>query len=119
MKKMLVVMLVAMALVQSCKDAPGKHLPQKKMEDVLLDLAMAETYSGVTRDNAHPSGAKNIDSLAYYYRQILDHHKVSVEEFRQSIDWYKAHPDVLDTMCNNMMNKGGRIQTEAAKTSKF
>lgn len=119
MKKLLAATLFIISTLQACKEAPGKHLPQKKMEDVLLDLAMAEAYSGVTRDNLHPSGAKNIDSLAYYYRQILDHHKVSVEEFRQSIDWYKAHPDVLDTMCNNMMNKGGRIQTEAAKTSKF
>jgi hypothetical protein len=37
MKRMLVAMLVAMALVQGCKEAPGRHLPQKKMEDVLLD----------------------------------------------------------------------------------
>jgi len=73
------------------------------MQQILLDINIAEVYSTMVHDSLHTAGAKNEDSLAMYYNDIFAHHKVSRQEFEKSLAWYKAHPDDMDSMVNQML----------------
>ncbi len=73
------------------------------MEQILLDINLAEAYSTMVRDSLHKLGNKNPDSLAKYYKDIFNHHNVTREQFEKSLYWYKAHPDDLDTLVNNIL----------------
>ena len=101
--------LLATLLLYSC--SPGVndesyHLPQKTMEQLLLDINVAEGYSIIVRDSLHLApGTKNVDSLAIYYKEIFAHYHITEAEFKQSLSWYKNHPEELDSMYNNNIEK--------------
>ena len=87
-------------LVLSCKKNGGDggyHLPPKVMQQVLMDVNLAESYSTIVKDSVHRKGAKNFDSLSVYYKAILDHYKITEEQFSESYNWYRDHPEKLDT----------------------
>jgi hypothetical protein len=48
---------------------------------------------------------KNYDSLTIFYSSILKHYNVSYEEFQDAMDWYKAHPVVIDSLYNKVINQ--------------
>lgn len=81
----------------------GSHLPPKVMQKVLLDITMAENYSSMIRDSLHKRNDKNVDSLAVFYKDIFAHYKITQEEFKESLKWYKNHPATLDSIYNNLL----------------
>ena len=95
----------------SCHKMTGDHLPQKTMEQVLYDVSLAESYSSYARDNNHIMGSKNTDSLAVFYKQIFEHYHITGDDFNQSMTWYKAHPDDLDSLYNHILTRIGKVQT--------
>ena len=93
--------LLAVVLFVACKDKSGisgDHLSPKLMQLVLEDINLAESYSTMLKDSTHRTGTKNFDSLAIYYKMIFQHYNISPEQFAQSLDWYKSHPDNLDSV---------------------
>lgn len=92
------------------KDA---HLPKEKMQQILLDINLAEAYSTMAKDSLHKTGAKNIDSLAAYYTAIFRHHKITQQQFQSSLAWYKLHPNDMDSLFNNIMPVVTKLQTPA------
>ena len=73
------------------------------MQKVLLDVNLAEAYSLTIKDSLHRRGSKNLDSLAVFYKDIFAHYHITKEQFTVSLDWYKNHPEELDTIYNNML----------------
>lgn len=103
-KKSLCCMALCLCFI-ACKQE-AYHLPQDKMENLLLDIQLAEVYSTMAGyDTAQHITLKNTDSLAKFYTEVLQHHQVSLEQFRQSLDWYRQKPDVLDTIYSKVMTK--------------
>ncbi len=94
-------------LVGSCNKM-GSHLPPKKMEQVLLDISIAESFSSFTKDR-HFGGPKNQDSLAHYYAAIFQHHHITEQEFKESMAWYKNHPDEMDTVYTDLAVKADKM----------
>jgi Domain of unknown function (DUF4296) len=93
----------------------GGHLPPKEMKMVLLDVHLAEAYCTMVKDTMHKAGGtRNIDSLKVYYKRVLDHHKLTTQQFNESLDWYKAHPTELDSMYADMLNNVYVWQQRAA-----
>ena len=92
----------------------GEHLPPAVMQKILLDINMAEAYSITVKDAGHPGGTKNVDSLPHYYKDILAHYKITEAQLTQSLNWYKAHPDEMDTLYNNLGPVITKMQTELA-----
>lgn len=101
------------ALILSCNKESGNHLPPEKMKAVLTDIHLAESYSMVLKNNtlSQPS-SKNIDSLSEYYAVILKHHGITSQEYQSSLEWYKEHPQDLDTIYTNMQPEFSRLQGE-------
>lgn len=93
------IITILCCIVASCTSkSTGDVISADKMKDILTDMHYADTYSSMLNDTLHMSGAKNMDSLAVFYKSILEHHKVSVEEFNESIKWYKLNPEKLDSV---------------------
>lgn len=89
--------------VASCKQETP-HLPKDKMQQVLLDVQMAEVYSSMLpKDTGLLAGAKETDSVAAFYQEVLQHHHVTAAELMQSLDWYRAHPAELDSVYSQAM----------------
>lgn len=98
-----------------CKGKNAKeqyHLPPNEMQKVLLDISLAEAYCSQLKDSLHREGTKNYDSLAVFYSYILNHYKLKEKDLTNSIDWYKAHPTELDSLCNKMLPVVLRWQTQ-------
>ncbi len=104
--------LSACISIISCKPKePNNHLSPVLMQKLLLDVNMAETYSTFQKDSLHKQGGKNMDSLAAHYKDILAHYKLSPEEFAENLEWYKDHPDDLDSIYDDMIPIATKIQT--------
>ncbi len=105
------VLLFCSILVFSCDSAKEEPpIAPKKMEQLVMDLHMAEVYSSITRDSTHNVTAKNVDSLAVYHKEILAHHNLSIEQFNVVISWYKDHAEELDSVYAHIMPRMSEIE---------
>jgi hypothetical protein len=97
----------------SCSEKEEAHLPPAKMQQILYDIHLAEAYSTMAlRDSTHRRSERNIDSLALYYATIFRHHKLSAAEFNRSLDWYKQHPEELDSIYTKMIPDMLKLETK-------
>ena len=88
----------------SCSEQPSSRLTAAKMQRVLYDLHLAEAYSTIVgEDSTHRRNERNKDSLAVYYASILRHHNLTLDEFQQSLQWYKQRPEQLDSVYSKMI----------------
>jgi hypothetical protein len=103
-----------MFLALSCNNVVKKnHLPEKQMQEILLDIQLAEAYNALLKpdSSATPNKPiKNIDSLAGYYKIILSQHKVSYSQFKESMDWYRQNPDRLDSIYTHIQPLLGKMK---------
>lgn len=91
------------SLAFSCNREPA-HLSQEKMQSILADMHIAETYATmVLQDSTHPVIDKNMDSLALYYKEIFRHHNVTQAEFEESLKWYQLNTDEIDSIYARML----------------
>lgn len=113
--RLFVCLFIVSLLLGSCNMNADKnvHLPKEKMQQILLDINLAEAYSTMAKDSLHKTGAKNIDSLAAYYATIFRHHKITQKQFQTSLAWYKLHPNDMDSLFNNIMPVITKLQTPA------
>ena len=101
-----VILLSFLILMFGCKNgggASGEHLSPKLMQKVMMDVNLAETYSTHVQDGVHRGSMKNTDSLSAYYKTIFSHYKITEEEFYSSMEWYKSHPEELDSIYAKML----------------
>lgn len=97
MIRTLIAAIACCTLLYSCSEGEKPHLPREKMKDIITDIHLAEVYSTFVTDSLHRPTNKNLDSLAFYYKSILSHHKVSLGDFQNSLDWYMKNPKELDS----------------------
>jgi hypothetical protein len=105
MYKIIAVCLVL--FITACGEAekvPKDVLSKEKMRDVLLDMNMADAYAGLGDDGVSLVISDSIrkERLRLYYRQILDLHKLSPQEFNHSYAYYEAHPEKLKSVYDMM-----------------
>ncbi len=73
------------------------------MQHLLTDISLAESYSISVKDTSHKEGSKNFDSLAVFYHDVFAHYNITKEQFDASLDWYKEHPEELDSIYSDMI----------------
>jgi hypothetical protein len=115
---LLTVIFIA-GFLSSCTEQEQLHLPPDKMTKVMTDIYLAEVYSSLVNDSVGMSVNKNMDSLAVYYKTVLHHHGISLDEFSSSLRWYSAHPAQMDTVYINVLNElstmEGLLNVESSK----
>ncbi|MBW8685468.1 DUF4296 domain-containing protein [Chitinophaga rhizophila] len=96
-------------LITACGEAdkvPADVLPKEKMRDVLLDMNLADSYAGLEEDGISVVVSDSVrkERLKVYYRQILDLHKLTPQEFDHSFKYYESHPDKLKNIYDMMFS---------------
>lgn len=86
-------------------------IPLDSLENILLDVHLAESYSIGLGDSAHRQD-KNRDTLAFFYRSVLAHHQIDLQRFLSAMDWLKEHPDAADSLYKRMTERIGTLKAE-------
>ncbi len=99
-------LFLVLCSIFSCKQGQEKPpIPEAKMQEVLVDMHLAESYSQGLGDSSANRFQKNYDSLAGFYTSILKHHKLSFEEFNEALEWYKERPMLIDTLYGKVLTR--------------
>ncbi len=107
----LALFLTTLVFVSSCKDDERYHAPKEKMVDILTDIHFAETYSTMVNDTSLHTTNKNIDSLGKYYKSILEHHDITLEQFKSSMEWYADNTEELDSVYARVLDKMSMVES--------
>jgi hypothetical protein len=98
----------------SCKQGQEKPpVPEEKMQEILVDMHLAESYSQGLGDSSVNRFQKNYDSLASFYTSILKHHSLSFEDFNEALEWYKERPMRIDTLYGKVLNQLNELKARS------
>lgn len=97
----------------ACGDAdrePRGVMPKEKMGSILLDMTMADALSSEIGEGSMIPVTDSIrqGKVKVYYKQILELHHVSVEEFMRSYQFYESHPNRLKEVFGLMLTEAGK-----------
>jgi len=98
----------------SCKEK-AKHLSPARMTEILMDMHLAEAYAQQLPRDSMQVSLKNEDSLLVFNARILNHYQLSETDFKNSIEWYKAHPELLDSIYQNILTEIAILQSKENK----
>ena len=74
------------------------YLPIGTMSKILLKMHLAEGYAQVLPKELNSTVYKNEDSLLKYDAMILKEFKLSKQDFQYNLNYYKQHPELLDSV---------------------
>ncbi len=92
-----------------------KILTLPELSQVLLDLHLAEAYAQHLPKDSLQRDLKNVDSLNVWDASILKKHHVTEKRVSVSMEWYKSHPELLDSAYQKMLSE---LTIMAAKVDK-
>lgn len=100
------ILLIACISIISCKqeDKDPAPIAFEDMKNILIDMHVAEYKAQGVGDKAG-TFLKHEDSLAYYYASIIHKHNLDTTVFRKAIDWYMMHPQIFDSMYQQIVVK--------------
>jgi hypothetical protein len=91
-------------------DIPENVLGKEKMVPVLVDMHLAMALIGISQSS---------DSVHYtlddYSASIFRMHHITKEQYRISLEFYTAHPELLDDMYAEVINELSKKQSEAER----
>lgn len=107
-------LFLLLAFISACREAAPPLTP-KRMGALLLDLHLAEAYAQQIPRPESQVSMRNEDSLKAFQAGILTRHGLSESAFRKAINWYTSHPEMLDSVYQNILSE---IAILAAKENK-
>jgi hypothetical protein len=111
MKLPFIFLALSLTVFGSCSHREQQHLSPEKMEQIMLDINLAEAYSTIVKpDTVKPRQERNLDSLAVFYQSVLKHHGITKEDFEQSLEWYKHNPEQLDSVYADMIPQMSKLE---------
>lgn len=99
-----IVLLTIVCMHMSCSNE-DKILTLPELSQVLLDLHLAEAYAQHLPKDSVQRDLKNVDSLNVWDASILKKHHVTEKRFSVSMEWYKNHPELLDSAYQKMLSE--------------
>jgi|JI8StandDraft_1071087.scaffolds.fasta_scaffold610634_1 hypothetical protein len=100
-KKALLFLFILLNLV-SCRNE-FKPLSTEKMSKILMEIHIAEAYAQYVPKDSTKTELKNTDSLKKFMASIFIENKINETEFKESIDWYKSRPELLDSIYQQVL----------------
>lgn len=68
-------------------------------------MHLADSYAQfATAKDSLSHEIKNQDTLKWSYARVFQIHKVSENEFKDNLNWYKKHPDLLDSVYEKVLS---------------
>jgi len=113
--RIIVYFLIASIIISCGPSVPKDVLPPEKIKLVLWDIMQADELAEhrSISDSSFTSLAKHVD----YYQSVLTIHKISKEQFTNSINYYTNHPEVFKIVLDSLQSFGERMQNPPAKSS--
>lgn len=106
--KILLLALIGLSLL-ACR--PRNVLSPKQMEDVFVDLHMAEGMIEISGLNYGQD-----ERLKGYFQSVLDKHGITQAQFDSSLVWYTSNPVIFEKIYPNVVERLEK-QAEAAKAA--
>ncbi len=112
-KIFIVIAIIFLFSCQNNNNVPKGILPPSKMQMVLWDVLRADalTFDFIKKDSLKKPEAENIK----LQMQIFDFHKTTKDEFYNSYQFYKTHPNMMQPLLDSMINKGNREKYSSTK----
>lgn len=109
-------LIAGIALITACsrqkEEIPSDIMPQDKMIKVLSDVHYTEATIQLRNLNYSDSTRK----IAYgYYKEIFQKHQITPEQFKESFDWYKKHPEIMNEMYKEVLTHLSEEQATKGK----
>lgn len=83
--------LISCGSKDSGENKPDSILDQETFANILLDIELLDaTIKQKLLNRSHPK--KN---AAIYYKQVMDKHNITHEQYQVSFDWWQQHPEGL------------------------
>lgn len=106
-------LLTSMAACSPDQRLPKGIIPQNKMRLIIWDLIRADEYINnfVARSNK-----VNLQNERWVlYEQIFKIHQVSQEQFRKSLSFYQARPDLFKVIADSLRQDERRVLDEQSR----
>ena len=107
MNRSLILLFLALCFSSCSSDTvPDNVLAPKKMESVLWDVIMADEVADyyVQKD----SSLKTLDKHVDLYQKLFSIHKISKQQFRNSLHYYEKRPDLLKPIFDSLQKRSER-----------
>jgi len=91
-------------------DLPGEIIQPAKMQSVLWDFIRADALTTTEQKN-NTSSPEALAANVKLQKQVFALHQVTKEEFYKSLDYYNAHPVLMRTIMDSIVNKANRERT--------
>lgn len=106
MKRIVVLLLVALAACGSPEKIPSDIMDYDKMKFIIWDLINAGEYAKM---QVPVDSIKQLESKSeVYFLEIFQKHDVSREEFYKSYRYYESHPDKNKILMDSVSNYAQR-----------
>ena len=113
MRRLFFFAYMLLLLVFSCTDkTPHGVLSFRDMRAVMWDMMRADQFMG-DFIFAKDSLANKTKVSSTYYGEVLALHKVSQEDFRESYNYYSAHPKLMQDLMDSISKQ---VDTSAVWT---
>jgi len=96
---------------------PSGILKPKEMEDVLMDMALVDSFAENVRNLN--STDKRTEWLSIEADKVLAIKKIEKKKFLNSYQFYKSRPDLLKVIVDTMNNKLQRNKDKIYNAAKF
>lgn len=107
MNRTLILLFLSLYFFSCSSDTvPDNVLPPEKMEAVLWDVIMADEVADyyVQKD----SSLKALDKHVELYQKLFGIHKITREQFKNSLQYYEKRPDLLKPIFDSLQKKSER-----------
>ena len=96
-------------IVFSCdNNIPNDVLPVEKMQNVMTDILLAEGFA--ENFELMDTTKKREEWYAQEYSKVMSIHKISQDQFRNSLNFYKKNPDLFKAVVDTVYQRGQRLR---------
>lgn len=104
-----VVIVFFIFFIFSCDNSiPNDVLPVEKMQNIMTDMLLAEGFA--ENFELLDTTKKRDDWFAQEYSKVMAIHKISQEQFRKSLQYYKKNPDLFKVVVDTVYHRGQRLR---------
>ena len=93
---------------------PDSVIAFDSMVGITLDIHLAEAWTNESKVDSIPKD----DRLKHYYGEIFGLHKVSSERYKQSYQYYVAHPVLMQDLYAKVTEKLTIMESEQSRIKK-
>jgi len=94
---------------------PPEYIPPAKMQLVFWDFIRADALTTLEHNNNNASPEALATNIKLQ-KQVFAMHQVTKEEFYRSLDYYNAHPALMRTLMDSVINKANRERPNITNT---